>query len=113
MDNREKLFNILNPIAPVNSVGTISGYVEQDLLVLRQNMNLVSMNTSCAGWDQWTIEVYSPTSPQQVAKLAKTITKELTNNGYEIINRIGGDNYDPNYRAFYSMVTLRAPQTYI
>lgn len=108
---RIDIYNILNSICPTYSIGQIQGAIKVDTLVLRRNTDLVSMNSGTGGWSNWSVDIYSPTSPLQVDKLSEKISIELKKNNFEILNLVEGDNYDKNYKAFFTILSFRAPKT--
>lgn len=109
---RQRLYEMCNSICPTYSIGQKGGQITHDLFELRRDIDLPSMGNSLAGWDKWTVTIYSPTSPLQVDKLAKLLLEQLTQMKYEVINRVEGDNFDEMSKAFFTRVTFKTVTTY-
>lgn len=109
---RSTLHEQLNKIIPTYSVGFDVSTIETDCCILRKNIDLVAVSNSNAGWDNWTIEVYSKRSPLRVDELIQLIIKQLENTTAELVYGGGAEYFDRQYQAFSSSIQIRTPKTF-
>ena len=109
---RSTLHEQLNKIIPTYSVGFDVSTIEKDCCILRKNIDLVAVSNSNAGWDSWTIEIYSKRSPLRVDELINTIIKVLENTSAELVYGGGAEYFDRRYQAFASSIQIRTPKTF-
>ena len=108
---RESIYNILEKIVPTYSVGFDVGTIQKDCCILRKNMDLLSVSNSNAGWDNWTIEVYSKISPLQVDKIMNQMLNELGKINAQVILGNTGEYYDKQFQAYTNIIQIRTPKT--
>lgn len=110
---RESLHKKLNSIIPTYSVGFDVGTINQDCLILRKNIDLPAVSNSNAGWDNWTIEIYTKKSPLQIDKIINKILEELSNLNAELVYGGGAEYFDTRYQAFASSIQIRTPKVLV
>lgn len=109
---RETLHAQLSTIVPTYSVGFDVSTIEHDCCILRKEIDLVAVSNSNAGWDNWTIEVYSKKSPLRVDQVINEIIKALENTTAELVYGGGAEYFDRGYQAFASSIQIRTPKTF-
>lgn len=111
--NRQDIYNLIETIIPLYSVGQIKGPITKDCAILRRDMDLPSMGNAYGYWDQWTIDIYCVKGPLQVDKYVDVISSTLRNNDFEVQNMLSGDYYDEVMKAFSTSITFRQPKSII
>nr|DAL88795.1 MAG TPA: hypothetical protein [Caudoviricetes sp.] len=109
---RESLHEKLNSIIPTYSVGFDVGTINQDCLILRKNIDLPAVSNSNAGWDNWTIEIYTKKSPLQIDRIINNIIEKLSALNVELVYGGGAEYFDTRYQAFASSIQIRTPKTF-
>ena len=111
---REELYNIISNenIAPIYLPQDLLT-IENDCLVLQKMSSIPSTNSSVAGWEIWTIYVYSPSNPLHIDRMCKQLVEVLTENDIEVVIGGGEDYYDVNSQSYISTVQFRIPKIFI
>ncbi len=87
------------------------GTIQKDCCILRKNIDLLSVSNSNAGWDSWTIEVYSKISPLQVDKIINQMLDELGKINAQVVLGNTGEYYDKSIQSYTNIIQIRTPKT--
>lgn len=110
--NRSDLWAELNKIRPTFSVGQIKGTINNSCMILRKGTYLPSMSMYGAGWDNYQIDIYSPTSPLEVDLIVDEILTALKNTDAEIESPCNGDHWEDKFQCFSTFVLVRIPNSF-
>lgn len=109
---RDDLIALLKTIIPnTYGIGEWNGRVMDNILLIRKDSFLPSVNCNLAGWQQWTVQVYTSKGLHELDVICEQIKNILLNNGFEITNIINGDFYNRSLQAYVSSISFKYPIT--